>query len=55
MGLRCDVLDFEGMLKLPFDHGRASKIDNTFLKPGELERILGYKQTKTHKRRRERL
>lgn len=39
--LRCDVLDFEGMLKLPFDNGHAQQVGFPFLKPGELERILG--------------
>jgi hypothetical protein len=38
--LRADVLEFEGMLKLPFA-ARESRIIHPFLKPGELEHILG--------------
>ena len=37
--LRADVLSFEGMLKLPFTD-RLSSVDEPFLKPGELTRIL---------------
>lgn len=55
--LRCDVLDFEGMLKVPF-HPRESKVRHDFLKPGDLERILGpaYAQKKAKRKiKRERL
>lgn len=37
----CDVLEFDGMMKLPFDRGRITQVDYPFLRPGELERILG--------------
>ena len=39
--MRCDIMEFDLMLKLPFDRGRVSQTDYPFLKPGELERILG--------------
>lgn len=38
--LRADVLSFEGMLKLPF-RDRISSVEQPFLAPGELQRILG--------------
>jgi hypothetical protein len=54
--MRCDVLDFEGMLKLPFEP-RECKTRHTFLQPGDLERILGpaYGIKKQSKVKRERL
>lgn len=45
--LRADVLDFDGMLNLPFEN-RLKSVDEPFLKPGEIERILGA-QTKKRK------
>ena len=52
--LRADILDFEGMLKLPFEP-RATQIDEQFLKPGEMARILGYAKPKRKKIKRVRL
>lgn len=37
--LRADVLSFDGMLKLPFAD-KITSVDHSFLKPGELQRIL---------------
>ena len=49
--LRADILDFDGMLKLPFQP-RVTKADEAFLKPGELARILNYeKPVRTKKKR----
>lgn len=53
--LSADVLDFERMLKLPFE-ARESKTRHSFLLPGDLERILGPQhKTPPKKRKRERL
>lgn len=51
--LRADVLSFEGMLKLPFEDTRPT--DYPFLKPGELERILGPQHKSKRKIKRVRL
>lgn len=44
--LRADVLDWEGMLKLPYQPRAQGPFvtDYPFLKPGELDRILGTKK-----------
>lgn len=56
--MRCDILEFDDMMKLPFDDHRKHTGTYPFLTPGELERILGPqhkpKPTKS-KRKRERL
>lgn len=54
--MQCDILEFDDMMKLPFDSHRVAQSDYPFLKPGELERILGtqYKH-KPKKVKRERL
>lgn len=38
--LRCDVLNFDEMLKIPFEP-RKPTADYSFLKPGDIDRILG--------------
>lgn len=54
--LRCDVLNFDGMLKLPFEPRKQASSDFSFLQPGDLERIFGpqfgVKKTKGVKRER---
>jgi hypothetical protein len=51
--LRADIIDFDGMLKLPFQE-HISSVDRPFLQPGEIAHILGA-VTKKRKIKRERL
>jgi hypothetical protein len=55
--MECDILEFDDMMRLPFDSHRKSDANFPFLKPGELERILGpqYKTPAKRKVVRERL
>lgn len=41
--LRADILEFEGMCKLPFTD-KLTAVDEPFLKPGEIARILDFKK-----------